>query len=101
MPIGTTFTLKDVAFRRPVFDSTITTLELEESKSELKRSYLLISLFSFIFLAAIINFFVVRDHVSNFYGGTITFITVCLFCLRVSDLSIVGVDLSEAATDNK
>lgn len=79
MPIGTTFTLKDVAFRRPVFDSTITTLELEESKSELKRSYLLISLFSFIFLAAIINFFVVKDHVSNFYGGTITFITVCLF----------------------
>ena len=59
--------------------NTITTLELEEVKSELKRSYLLISVFSFIFVFSVINFFLVSDHVSKFYGGTITFITLCLF----------------------
>jgi adenylate cyclase len=78
LPLGTTFTSKHLRFYRNLSE-TITTLELEELKSELKRSYLLISLFSFIFVFAIINFFVVSERVSNFYGGTITFITLCFF----------------------
>lgn len=101
MPIGTTFTLKDVAFRRPVADPTITTLELEESKSELKRSYLLISLFSFIFMGALVNFFLVKENVSNFYGGTITFVTLCLFVCVFLVYQLLVLIFLKRQSDNK
>jgi adenylate cyclase len=101
LPIGTTFTLKDVAFRRIPPDPTITTLELEESKSELKRSYLLITLFAFIFLAAVTNFFISIDHISNFYGGTLTFITLALFLCVFLIYQLLVLIFLKRQSDNK
>jgi adenylate cyclase len=90
-----------VAFRRNIADTTITTLELEESKSELKRSYLLITLFSFIFLVSIANFFIVKEHVSNFYGGTITFITLCIFVCVFLVYQLLVLIFLKRQSDNK
>jgi adenylate cyclase len=53
----------------------ISTLKLEEVKSEFQRSYLLIILFSLILLVAVVNFYFLDDAVVKFYGGPGTFFT--------------------------
>jgi adenylate cyclase len=56
------------------FSDVISNLKSEEVKSEFQRSYLLIVLFSLILLVAGVNYFVLKDSLVNFYGGTPVFV---------------------------
>jgi adenylate cyclase len=64
------------ANRHKEFYDTFTTLELEETKSEFQRSYLLIFLFSIIFVVSVSNFLLLDNNVASFYGGHSAFYAI-------------------------
>ena len=59
-----------------ISSEVLSNLRIEETKSEVQRSVLLIILFLLILTIVIINFFSLRETVINFYGGTRAFLTV-------------------------
>src|SRR5262245_2637441 len=61
------------------FTDDITTLELEELKSEYTRALLLIGLFSVILCIAILNYLFAERSLAEFYGGFYTFIKIIGF----------------------
>lgn len=63
------------------FSDDITTLELEELKSEYTRALLLIGLFSTILLIAILNYLFAERSLAEFYGGFYTFIKIVGFII--------------------
>jgi adenylate cyclase len=66
---------------RSLSTKAISTLKLEEVKSEYQRSHLLIWLFTFILIVAVINFFLLQETVVKFYGGVSAFLTLIGFVL--------------------
>ncbi|HEY3403675.1 MAG TPA: adenylate/guanylate cyclase domain-containing protein [Ohtaekwangia sp.] len=70
--------------------SKITTLiDQEEVKSQLQRTYLLITFFTFLLAFATLNFAVVSQGMVIFYGGLKTFIMLCSFVLAFLIYQIV------------
>src|ERR1700741_4472020 len=63
------------------FTDNITTLELEELKSEYTRSLLLIGLFSVILCIAILNYLFAERSLAEYYGGFYTFIKIIGFII--------------------
>jgi adenylate cyclase len=59
----------------------ISTLKLEEVRSEYQRSYLLIWLFILILVVAIVNFLLLTETVVQYYGGIPAFLTLIGFVL--------------------
>jgi adenylate cyclase len=59
-----------------ISSEVISTLRVEEIKSEVQRSVLLIILFILILIIVTINYFTLRESVIDFYGGTPAFLTV-------------------------
>ncbi|HYG19309.1 MAG TPA: adenylate/guanylate cyclase domain-containing protein [Ohtaekwangia sp.] len=69
----------------------ITDFEGEEAKSEFQRSYLLVALFTLIFLASIVNFFLITDSIAQFYGGIATFMIIlsCVVLFLVYQIAVL------------
>ena len=63
------------------FLEAISNLKLEEAKSEFQRTYLLIILFFLILLVSFSNFFLLRESIIDFYGGTSAFFTLISFVI--------------------
>src|SRR5215204_6187060 len=57
----------------------ITSLELEELKSEYTRSLLLIFLFTTILIVAILNYLLAERSLAEYYGGFFTFLKIISF----------------------
>lgn len=62
--------------QHPFFSESIINLDVEEVKSELQRSILLAFLFGIIFIVALANFLLIDHSVSEYYGGTSSFLIV-------------------------
>jgi adenylate cyclase len=67
--------------RKSFFSEAISSLHVEEAKSEFQRSYLLIIFFSLILLIAIVNFFLLRESIIKAYGGTAAFLALIGFVI--------------------
>ena len=68
-----------IQVRKSFFSEAISNLKVEEAKSEFQRSYLLIIFFSLILLIAVVNFFILRDSITEVYGGAPAFFALAGF----------------------
>lgn len=62
--------------RRYRFPDTMTTLEMEELKSQMQRSWMLVVLFTIILVVSVLNFFFLDNSVAQYYGGVKIYFTV-------------------------